>query len=168
MEFKELIRARYSCRKYKPDPIPEDKLAAILEAGRIAPTGHNGQPQRILVAKAGTEVYDKVCQCTECHFDAPVILVACYQKNGRGHEHEDLSIVMTHIMLAAYDEGLADLWVQLVDFEKLRQLLNIPDNYHIVGLMPMGYPREDAHPSRRHEDRQPIEATVFYDSYPQT
>ena len=165
MEFRELIRARYSCRKFASTPIPQEKLDAVLEAGRIAPTGHNGQPQRILVAKAGTETYEKIKECTACHFDAPVILVSCFEKGTQGHEYEDLAIVMTHIMLAAFDEGLADIWVQLVDFEKLRVLLNIPENYHIVGLMPMGYPREDARPSRLHSSRKDLSETVFYDHY---
>ena len=165
MEFKDLIQNRYSCRKFAPIPVPQEKLDAILEAGRIAPTGHNSQPQRILVAKEGTETYEKIKACTACHFDAPVILVACYEDGGHGHEYEDLAIVMTHIMLAAYDEGLADIWVQLVDFDKLRTLLAIPENYHIVGIMPMGYPREDARPSRLHNDRKPINETVFYDRY---
>ena len=87
MEFRELIRARYSCRKFASTPIPQEKLDAVLEAGRIAPTGHNGQPQRILVAKAGTETYEKIKECTACHFDAPVILVSCFEKGTQGHEY---------------------------------------------------------------------------------
>ncbi len=165
MEFEALIRARYSCRKFEPDAIPQEKLDAILEAGQIAPTGHNCQPQRILVVRAGTPEMEKLQQCTDCHFNAPVILVGCYEDGGLGHEYEDLAIVMTHCMLAAFDEGLASIWVQLCDFAKLRTLLHIPEAYHIVGLMPLGYPRADAHPSRLHADRKPIEETVFYQHF---
>ena len=165
MEFKELIQSRYSCRRFAPTPVPQEKLDIILEAGRIAPTGHNDQPQRILVARAGTETYEKIRECTNCHFNAPMILVGCYEECEGGSGHEDLAIVMTHMMLAGYDEGLVNIWVRLIDFDKMRILLNLPDNYHIVGIMPMGFPREDARPSRLHNDRKPISETVFYDHY---
>jgi len=49
MTFLELAKARYSVRSYKPQPIEPEKLAHIPEAGRIAPTACNNQPQRIKV-----------------------------------------------------------------------------------------------------------------------
>ena len=49
MEYLELIRKRYSVRAYKPDPVPDELLAQVLEAGRLAPTAANKQPFRILV-----------------------------------------------------------------------------------------------------------------------
>lgn len=166
MEFKELIRTRYSCRKYSSQSVPDEKLMAVLEAGRIAPTGHNCQPQRILVVKDGTPEMELLRQCTACHFNAPVVLIACFEHVGRDHVYEDLAIVMTHIMLACYDEGLVNLWVQMVDRDKLRELFHIPGRYHILGLMPIGYPREDAKPSRLHNDRKALEETVFFDRFP--
>ena len=52
MTFQELTRSRYSVRSFKDTPIEEEKLALILEAGRIAPTACNNQPQKIYIAKA--------------------------------------------------------------------------------------------------------------------
>ena len=49
MDFSELIRKRYSVRAYKPDPVPDELLAQVLEAGRLAPTAANKQPFRIIV-----------------------------------------------------------------------------------------------------------------------
>ena len=49
MEFQELIRRRYSVREYLPEPVSEEALARILEAGRLAPTAANRQPFRIVV-----------------------------------------------------------------------------------------------------------------------
>ena len=52
MTFYELAKNRYSVRTFKPDPIEPEKLDKILQAGRIAPTACNYQPQRIYVAKS--------------------------------------------------------------------------------------------------------------------
>ncbi|TET54356.1 MAG: nitroreductase, partial [Anaerolineales bacterium] len=49
MEFFELIRNRYSVRAYKPDPVEEEKLTAVLEAARLAPTASNRQPFQLVV-----------------------------------------------------------------------------------------------------------------------
>ncbi len=49
MEYEELIRARYSVRAYKPDPIEDEKLAQVLEAARLAPTAANRQPFQLVV-----------------------------------------------------------------------------------------------------------------------
>ena len=52
MTFFELAKARYSVRKFKKDMIEDAKLDAILEAGRVAPTACNNQPQKIYVVKS--------------------------------------------------------------------------------------------------------------------
>ena len=49
MNFEELIKARYSCRKFKDTPIEKEKIDKILEAALVAPTACNLQPQKILV-----------------------------------------------------------------------------------------------------------------------
>ena len=49
MDFSQLVRTRYSVRAYKDTPVPEDILAQILEAGRLAPSAHNSQPQMVYV-----------------------------------------------------------------------------------------------------------------------
>ena len=67
MDFEALSAARYSLRKFSPAPVEEEKLAAILEAGRNAPTAHNLQPQRIFVART-EESLAKVDACAGVHF----------------------------------------------------------------------------------------------------
>ena len=74
MTFQELSRARYSVRSFQNTPIEEETLNLILEAGRIAPTACNNQPQKIYVAKS-EESRKKLASVCRCTFDAPVILV---------------------------------------------------------------------------------------------
>ncbi len=77
----------------------------------------------------------------------------------------DSSIVTTQMMLEIQDLGLGTTWIGAFDPKKIREVYNIPENYEIVALLPVGYPGEDAHPSKLHEDRKPIEETVFYNQF---
>ena len=77
MTFLELAKARYSVRSFKDQPIENEKLNLILEAGRIAPTACNNQPQKIYVVKSA-DARAKLASVCRCTFDAPVILAVCY------------------------------------------------------------------------------------------
>lgn len=173
MDYEDLIHARYSVRKYHDKPVEQDKVNKILEAARIAPTAGNRQPQRIVVIKSENALA-KVKQCTPCHFDAPLLLLVCYDKSVENNNHYgdkrpygqvDASIVLTHMMLEAHNVGLGTVWVGLFNPELLRKYFSIPVHYEILGLMPVGYPASDAEPSTMHGKRIPLERTVFYDSF---
>ena len=78
-DFLKLAAARYSVRKFRPDPVEPEKLDLILRAGNLAPTACNLQPQRILVLSS-EESLDKLRRCTRCHFNAPAALLVCYHR----------------------------------------------------------------------------------------
>ena len=84
MNFFELAKSRWSVRAYKDTPIEDEKMQLILEAGRVAPTAKNYQPQRIYVAtsKESREKLKSVCRCT---WDAPVVMVVCYDRERDYH-----------------------------------------------------------------------------------
>ena len=73
MDFAKLAAERYSLRKFSDRPVEAEKLSAVLEAGRNAPTAHNLQPQRIFVLQS-SEALEKVDGCTGAHFHPPVML----------------------------------------------------------------------------------------------
>lgn len=70
MDFATLAAERYSLRKFSDRPVEEEKLQAVLESGRSAPTAHNLQPQRILVLRS-PEALEKADGCASCHLHAP-------------------------------------------------------------------------------------------------
>ena len=156
--FLELAGARYSVRGFKPRPIEPEKLAQVLEAGRIAPTACNNQPQRIKVITGPADLA-KADECTPCRFGAPVVLLVCYDKtkswrrkfDGADSGDIDASIVATHLMLAAHELGLGTCWVMYFDPAKTSELFGLPENIAPVAMLPMGYP--DAAPSDKHEQR---------------
>lgn len=65
MEFTEVIKNRYSCKKFSDEKVDKEKLNAILEAGRVAPTAKNFQEQHIYVvqSESGLSAIDKATPC---------------------------------------------------------------------------------------------------------
>ncbi|HBN82123.1 MAG TPA: nitroreductase [Ruminococcaceae bacterium] len=172
MEFTEVLKSRYSVRKFSDRKIEKEKLDKILEAGRTAPTAVDYQPQRILVLDS-EENLTKLKDCTPYHFNAPLALLVCYDNtaswkrpfDGKDMGEVDASVVATHMMLEVTDLGLGSTWVGHFDAEKAKKLYQLPENIIPVMLLPIGYPREDARPSVLHLKRLDLDKTVFYNSF---
>ncbi len=113
MEFKEVVEMRYSCKKYSGRPVAEEKIRAILEAGRLAPTAKNLQEQHVYVLQS-PEALAKIDAVTPCRYGAPAVLVVAFNKENvftypggkRDSGVEDATIVATHMILAAANEGV--------------------------------------------------------------
>lgn len=172
MEFLELVKKRYSCRKFLEKEVEREKIEKVLEAGRLAPTAANFQPQRIFVI-TDKEKREALKECTKFTFDAPVILAVCYDKteswkrkyDGADEGIVDCSIVSTHMMLEIAELGLGSTWVASFDPEKAREILNIPEDLEIVNLLPFGYPAEDGMPSQMHEKRKSLDEIVSWNKF---
>ncbi len=168
MEFMDLAKARFSLRSYSDRDVEPEKLTKILEAGRIAPTAKNNQPQRIFVLQGDSIA--KAVKASRCTFGAPVVLVICYDQNDAAvlpmnsvnFGFVDASIVITQMMLQATELGLGSCWVGLFDEKIIRETLDLPDNYVPVALLPLGYAADGATPSERHHERKPLAETVKY------
>lgn len=138
MEFSEVIKNRYSCKKFGDKKVDKEKLDAILEAGRVAPTAKNLQEQHIYVvqSESGLEIIDKV---THCRYNAPTVLIVAYNKNNvftypgekRDSGIEDAAIVATHMMLAAYNEGVDSCWINFFNPDELAKAFNLPDDEEV-------------------------------------
>ncbi len=169
MDFTELVKIRYSCKKYAPRQVEAEKLNAILEAGRWAPTAKNLQEQRIYVLQS-PEALAKIDAATPCRYGAPTVLVVAYDKGrvftypgGRVNSGaEDAAIVATHMLLAAASEGVDSCWVNFFDPEKLAEALSLPQNEEILMLMDLGYAAPGAGPLPNHGRRKALEETVSY------
>ena len=121
MEFYEVIRRRLSVRAYKPDPVPEEVLNRILEAGRLAPSAKNLQPWKFIIIRDEKIRQALVPACRNQQFiaQAPVIICACalleQAWKGMGGYWSaaeiDVTIALEHIILAAASEGLGTCWI---------------------------------------------------------
>lgn len=171
-DFLKLAAERYSVRSFRPEPVAAETLEAILEAGRIAPTACNLQPQRVLVIE-GDEAREKLPRCTKSHFGAPTaLLVCCNTKESWRREYDgkpsgdiDAAIVTTHMMLAAASLGVGSTWVMHFDPEAIRREFAIPPHIEPVALLVMGYPAADAAPAPGHSKTRPAEETILRGSF---
>jgi len=153
-------------------PVKKEAIGKILEAAHIAPTGCNAQPQRILVINT-PDAIEKLRECTRAHFGANTAMLVCYNKDEcwtRKYDGEqsgmvDASIVTTHMMLAAENEGIGSTWVMHFNPFKMKEMFNIPENIVPVALLVMGYPAPDAVPHEFHSQFRPMEETIKYNSF---
>ena len=169
MEFTEVVKNRYSCKKYSSRPVEDDKLNAVLEAGRLAPTAKNLQEQKIYVLRS-PEALAKIDAATPCRYNAPVVLAVAFDKTQvftypggkRDSGVEDAAIVATHMILAAADAGLDSCWINFFDPDQVAKALGLPENEEVLMLMDLGYAAEGAGPLPNHSSRKPLKETVFY------
>ncbi len=169
-DFLELVKERYSCRAFSDKPIEDEKLSKILEAGRIAPTARNNQPQVIYVAKS-KEAVELAKKCSPCIYNAPVVLIVGFDKTKaasvptRGNYNfgeVDASIVITHMMMEAADLGIASCWVGMFDPKLTHETFNISENVQLVSFLPIGYAAEEGKPSDKHTSRKASEETITF------
>lgn len=170
MEFTEVIKNRYSCKKYDASKIVSaEKINAILEAGRVAPTAKNLQEQKIYVIQT-QEMLAKIDEATPCRYGAPVVICVAFNKNNvftypgdkRDSGIEDATIVATQMMLAAYNEGVDSCWLNFFDPDKLAKSLGLPEDEEILMLLDLGYAAEGAGPLANHNSRKPLDETVKF------
>lgn len=169
MEFTEVVKERYSCKKFDGRQITPEQLDAILQAGRLAPTAKNLQEQHIYVVQSA-EGLEKIDDITPCRYGAPTVLVVAFNKNnvfvypgkGRNSGIEDASIVATHMMLAATNAGVDSCWLNFFDPDMAARTFDLPENEEILMLLDLGYAAEDFRPLPNHTARKPLEETVRY------
>ena len=167
----DLAKARYSERYFDPRPVEQEKIDKILEAGRTSPTACNYQPQRIYVIQS-EEALRKVRGIRVSHFNAPLMVLVCYDANtawrnphDRWYENycsgeQDAAIVATTMMYEAEELCVHSVWLRGFDSQQVAETFELPKNHIPVMMFAMGYASEQTQPSPWHFLRKPIEETV--------
>ena len=166
MDFLALCAERYSVRSFSDAPIPDEVLAQILEAGRLAPTAMNFQPQRIFVIKS-EEALAKMRAVKRC-YGAGTVLMVCGDTEGACNRPKvdhymaemDCTIATTQMMLAAWSLGVGSCWICAFDVPAMAKVFDLPDHITPYILLALGYPSDTAEPNPRHFERFPVEDTV--------
>lgn len=166
MSFLELAQERYSVRSYSDRPVEQEKIDLILKAAQLAPTAVNYQPQMIYVLKSDEALHkiNRVCRCT---YGAPLVFLICSDERrtwksqsepGYSAGEMDCSIVCTHMMLEAWEQGLGSVWVRLFDSRQVAAAFDLPEYIRPICLLPVGYASEDSVPyAPWHDVYRPIE-----------
>ena len=153
MDFMELLRTRVSIRKYRPDPVPEEILTQILDAGRLAPSGKNMQPYYFIVVKDPET--KKLLDLNPSTMEAPVIIVGVVDPTHGRCSVSDGILAFEHIILAAHNFGLGACWKGTYlghlpeHAEIIKKALSVPDHFEVVAYTPIGYPDESPEPRKK-------------------
>ena len=160
MNFMEIAQARQSCRRYDPDrPVEQEKLDAVLEAVRLAPSACNGQPYHLTVCRG--ETAKAVAKATmgmgmnKFAAEAPILIVIseeAYVKTaalgakvkGNDYRSIDIGIAAAYLTAEAAAQGLGTCILGWLDDEKIRSLCGLSRPVRLV--VTLGYaadiPRE--------------------------
>ena len=166
MNFTEIAQNRQSCRSYDPDrPVEQEKLEAILEAVRLAPSACNGQPYHLTVCRG--EAAKAAAAATmgmgmnKFAADAPVLIVISeepYVKSaalgaklkGNDYRSMDIGIAVAYLTAEAAAQGLGSCILGWLDDEKLRKVCDV--KYPVRLVVTLGYPKDDQlRPKKRKE-----------------
>jgi nitroreductase len=165
MTCTEITLNRKSIRSFKDEPLGEQVLNNILEAGRLAPTATNQQPWHFIVAR-GEEQKEA---CTFGGFNrfavaAPVVILGIYRQSEaimEKHSMMDVTIALQNMVIAAWVQGVGSCWMGAFDASKLRDALNLPADATVVGAIALGVP--DGQP--RQPSKKPLSEIVRYDRW---
>jgi nitroreductase len=163
LNFNEVLKKRRSIRRFKLAPVPKDKILAILEAARIAPSASNKQPWHFIVVEDKEKI--KLLAKSEWAAKAPIMIVGLADQEASPNWCiNDLGIALEHIALTVTDLGLGACWMgQTGREDMIRQLLGVPDYLKPVVVMPIGVPDEE--PASK--ERKSLESIVSWEKYGQ-
>ena len=156
MNLMQTIRARRSIRNFLERPVEEEKLLAVLEAGRLAPSARNMQDWRFIVVRdaATRQRLAKAARDQQFVGKSPVVIAACGTSDlvmscGQLAYAIDVAIAVDHMTLAAASLDLGTCWIGAFYEEKVKEILGVPPGIRIVALLPLGYPAEEPGPRAR-------------------
>jgi len=165
-----LLKGRRSIRRYRPDPVPDDMVEQLLEAGRWAPSASNRQPWTFIVVR-DEALRQEIAEHPVAFFirwahvaEAPLLIVLCGNARNpvyRQFLHEDVGLAGSQIMLQAHALGLGTCWVGGLDRKAIAGTLKLPAHLEVVGLLTVGFPAEAPDP----RPRKPLAEIVQYDVY---
>lgn len=184
MDIIEAMITRRSIRRFADRPVSDSVLQSLFEAVRMSPSWANMQCWRFLIVR-DPATREKISGLTyvESFFapkgykanpakkglaEAPVVIVACADPAqsgeiwGQHYYMTDIGIAAQSMMLTAHGMGLGTVFVGVFQEEPLRLLLKIPSHIRIVGLFPLGYPRDE---KKEGPPRKPVHEIVFHEKW---
>ena len=165
MDVLEAIKGRRSIRKYTQEPVSEEQVMQILEAGRWAPSRGNSQAWKFIVVKNAQGLKDLAEAIPTGKFlaEAPLGIAVVINPKVSKHPEQEGAAAIQNMLLAAHALGLGACWISVRSTdseEKARQLLQIPDEEWLLSVVAIGHPAETPEKGRKELDE-----ITFTDKY---
>jgi len=172
MDFYNVIERRKSTRSYTSDIPEKEKIIKIIDAARLAPTWANKQGMHYIVVQDPErvkEIWHAIGQ-KEKFVNAPIFIVGAISENDSGsrsikYYSVDFGICFEHLILAATAEGLATCWIGWFNEELVKEILNIPKKYHVLGITPLGYSPITVSPGKEVKNRKLLKEILHYETF---
>jgi nitroreductase len=169
METWDAIRSRRDVRSFEEQPISNDDLDRILDAGRRAPSSRNWQPWDFVVVTDREQLVElsKVWRGGGhvARSAVTIALVLPVLEERREVAFFDLGQAAASMMIAAADLGIGSGHSAVGDQELARQVLGLSEDRECAHLVPLGYPAERPLVPLRNPDRRPFEDVVHRDRW---
>jgi nitroreductase len=181
MRFEELIVARRSVRKYQTKAVEAEKLRALIEAVRMAPSASNTQPWKLILVddaavkeQVARATFSKIFSFNQFAMEAPVIAVLTVEKHSvttqlvgwmkkRPFYLMDIGIAAAQFCLQATELGLGTCMLGWFDEAEVKRILKIPRAIHVGLLITLGYEAENRQP--RPKARKAAEVMSSWNKY---
>ncbi|MCD6471746.1 nitroreductase family protein [Candidatus Aerophobetes bacterium] len=169
MEVKQAIQERRSVRSYEKREVPEEKIKRVLEAARLAPSASNRQLWKFIVVRDQKRRRELAQAASNQNFIAEAsVVIAAVGLNPSHIMHcgvpsyaVDLAIAVDHMTLIAVEENLGTCWIGDFSQEEVKEILNIPEKYKVVALLPLGYPADKP----KVKSRRSLKEIVCYETF---
>lgn len=145
------ISNRRSIRKYKADPVPQEYVMEIIKAGQFAPTARNNRALEFVVVK-DQGIREKIFGIVGQDFvkEAQVLIVPAIDGEKTICPVQDLSVASENMFLQATALGLGTVWknlkTELNEEAKIKEMLDIPERYRVINIIPVGFSAENPEP----------------------
>ena len=157
MEVLQAIKERRSIRQYSQEPVSEDQLTQILEAGRWAPSRGNSQPWKFIVLN-DDQIRKELAEAIPSGkflAQAPQGIAVVVDPKASKHPEQEGAAAIQNILLAAHALGLGTCWISVhgTDWaETATQVLGIPDEEWLISVVSIGHPVEAPEKGRKSLD----------------
>jgi nitroreductase len=146
MKVSEAIRTKRAVRQFKPEPLPQETIQKIVNAGRRAQSAKNTQPWRFIVV-TDKDLLDKVSKLGQYagHIAgaAMAVLILTPDPDTRFSVMFDAGQAAAYMQLAAWELGVGSCLATIYESEKARKLLCFPNEWHLRVAISFGLPAED-------------------------
>ena len=173
MDFTEVVNNRRSVREYIGEPVTDEEIQKIMEIVNRAPSAGNLQAYEVYVVK-NKDKKEALVQASygqEMIAGAEAVLVFIADKDKSGVKYgergenlysiQDATIAAAYSQLAATSVGVGSCWIGAFSQAEVKQILNIPKQYMVVVLLPMGYPAQ----AGGLKSRKPLEKIISYEPF---
>jgi nitroreductase len=174
MQFYNVIENRTSVKKFRNTGIDREKVDRMLNAAMMSPSWKNASSYKFIIVEEQDKkniiadaINNKTGEAAKSVREAPMLAVVAADPNESGVVDDkqyylvDGAIAMEHFILAATAEGYGTCWIAAVDENVIREVLNIPKNYKIIGLTPVGEIEEE----KNHYPKKETKDYVFLNSW---